>query len=152
REIGLPPNALELEITESLGMRNAENTIATLTKLKNMGVRLSIDDFGTGYSSLSHLKRFPINTLKVDRSFVMDIGEDPDDEAIVALIIAMAHTLKLIVVAEGVENDKQLAFLTRHHCEEVQGYYFSPPVPAEEFEALLNKQRQPPSADKTKEQ
>ncbi len=138
-EFGLPPECLELEITESVIMEEAESTIDTLNELKDMGIMLSIDDFGTGYSSLSYLKRFPVDTLKVDQSFVRDIGGDPDDAAISQAIIAMAHALELSVIAEGVENETQLAFMREYHCEEIQGYYFSPPVPAEEYAKLLKQ-------------
>jgi len=137
KEARLETKYLELEITESLGMKNAEMTIQTLRELKDMGVYVALDDFGTGYSSLNYLKRFPLDTLKVDQSFVRDISTDPDDETIVALIIQMSHTLNLKVLAEGVENGKQLSFLRRHKCDRVQGYLFSPPIPADQFEALL---------------
>ncbi len=138
-ESKLPPKFLELEITESIGMQDAENTIKILEDIKKKGIYISIDDFGTGYSSLSYLKRFPINTLKVDRSFVKDIGISLDSETIVSVIITMAHTLNLKVIAEGVETVDQLAFLKAHKCDMLQGYLFSKPVPAEEFEALLKK-------------
>jgi EAL domain-containing protein (putative c-di-GMP-specific phosphodiesterase class I) len=120
-------------------MRNAELTVRTLQELKEMGVHVALDDFGTGYSSLSYLKRFPLDTLKVDQSFIRDIGSDPDDETIVATMITMAHSLKLKVLAEGVENAKQLSFLRKNRCDRLQGYLFSPPVPDEAFEKLLKK-------------
>ncbi|MFN3398430.1 MAG: putative bifunctional diguanylate cyclase/phosphodiesterase [Sulfurimicrobium sp.] len=134
---GLPPRFLELEITESVAMQHAESTEQTLLALRNMGVRLSIDDFGTGYSSLSYLKRFPINKLKLDQSFVRDIISDPDDATISMAIIALAHGMKLDVIAEGVETEGQLKFLRRHGCDAIQGYYFSRPVAAAEMEQLL---------------
>jgi EAL domain-containing protein (putative c-di-GMP-specific phosphodiesterase class I) len=104
-----------------------------------MGLKLSIDDFGTGYSSFSYLKRFPLDTLKVDRTFVRDITVDPDDAAIVSSIIGLAHNLRLKVIAEGVENEEQLAYLRKHGCDRVQGYYFGEPLPAEDFSELLKK-------------
>jgi diguanylate cyclase (GGDEF)-like protein/PAS domain S-box-containing protein len=139
-ETGFPPKMLELEITESLGMKNPELTLRTLNELKDMGIHISIDDFGTGYSSLSYLKRFPIDTLKIDRSFVFDIQTDPNDAAIVLAIIALAHSMHLKVIAEGVEKEEQAAFLRQHQCEEMQGYLYSRPVPAEEFRKLLQKE------------
>jgi predicted signal transduction protein with EAL and GGDEF domain len=136
-ETGLDSACLELELTESLVMQDVEKTIATLSKLKAMGIKLSIDDFGTGYSSLSYLKRFPIDTLKIDQSFVRDITTDPDDAAIAKAIISMAHDMQLRVIAEGVETEAQKTFLQQRHCDEMQGYLFSRPVPAEAFETLL---------------
>ncbi|MFH1495991.1 MAG: EAL domain-containing protein [Pseudomonadota bacterium] len=140
-ESRLDPAWLELEITESLLMQNAEVANATLRKLKAMGIRLSIDDFGTGYSSLSYLKRFPIDTLKIDRSFVRDITTDPDDAAIARAVVSLAHDMKLKVVAEGVETIEQMAFLRLRHCDEIQGYYFSKPLPVAAFAALLGEGR-----------
>ena len=139
-ETGLPPSALDIEITESTAMQNAELTLSTLNKLKKMGVRISIDDFGTGYSSLSYMKRFPIATVKIDHDFVRDVAHDGNDAAIVSAIISMARALKLHVVAEGVEDEEQLAFLQRHDCEYVQGYYYGRPVPSDEFEAVLARE------------
>ena len=136
-ETGLDPRCLELELTESILMQNASATIATLQALSSLGIQISIDDFGTGYSSLSYLKRFPINALKIDRSFVRDITSDPDDAAITTAIIAMAKSLNLKVIAEGVETAEQLAFLRRHQCDNGQGYYFSQPVAAEAFALYL---------------
>jgi diguanylate cyclase (GGDEF)-like protein/PAS domain S-box-containing protein len=136
-ETGLDPMHFELELTESILMKDEEKLIKKLRAIKDTGVRLSIDDFGTGYSSLSYLKRFPIDVIKIDRSFVMEITSNPDGAAIVQTILAMAHTLKLRVVAEGVEKPEELMFLREHGCEEMQGYYFSKPVPLSEFEELL---------------
>jgi EAL domain-containing protein (putative c-di-GMP-specific phosphodiesterase class I) len=137
-ETGLPANQLELEITESTAMRDVEHSVRTLSRLKEMGVRVSIDDFGTGYSSLSYLKRFPIDTVKIDRSFVMDLSEDPDDAAIVGAIIALARSLKMETVAEGVETDQQLAFLREHGCGSFQGFLFSRALPPAELVQLLS--------------
>ena len=134
---GMDPRYLDLEVTESYAMQNADFTIAVLRELKKRGVRISIDDFGTGYSSLSYLKQFPIDTLKIDRSFVQDLASDANDAAIAAAIIALAHSLKLEVIAEGVETDKELQLLRRQNCDKMQGYLFSKPVPAEAFEILL---------------
>jgi len=138
---GLAPDHLELEITESIVMNDATANIETMLKLKNMGLTLSIDDFGTGYSSLSYLKRFPLNTLKIDASFIhsLDDSEDGDDGAIVKAIIAMAHSLGLGVIAEGVEEQAQLAFLQAQGCDEVQGFYFSRPLAADKMEQLLQR-------------
>ncbi len=136
-ETGLDPQWLELEITESAIMKNAEQNITILRKLKDMDIALTVDDFGTGYSSLSYLKHFPITRLKIDRSFVRDITINPDDAAIAEIIIAMAQTLKLGVIAEGVETRAQMEFLSFHNCVEMQGYLFSRPVPADQFASLL---------------
>jgi len=133
----LDPNYVELELTETVLMRRVESANAVLRALKCTGVRLAVDDFGTGYSSLSYLKRFPIDTLKIDQSFVRDISTDPDDAAIVTAIITMARSLKKRVVAEGVETEEQLRFLQAHGCEEAQGYYFSEPLNAKRFAILL---------------
>lgn len=137
RSSGVPANRLELEVTESAVMQDPERTVATLRELKRIGVSLSLDDFGTGYSSLNYLKRFPINTLKIDQSFVRDITTDPDDAAIAAAVISLAHILRLSVIAEGVETAAQLGYLRQHGCDEIQGYYFSRPLPADQFAALL---------------
>lgn len=138
---GLPADCLELEITESTLMENANDTLEALHRLRDLGVRLSIDDFGTGYSSLSYLKRFPVDIIKIDRSFVNDTPNDADDAAIVTGIIALAHSLRLEVVAEGVENEAQLLFLRDQSCDILQGYYLSKPIPADKFEQfILSKQ------------
>jgi diguanylate cyclase (GGDEF)-like protein len=134
---GIDALLLELEITETVLLQDADNTLAALRKLKEAGVSLSVDDFGTGYSSLSYLKRFPIDTLKIDRSFVKDIVSNPDDAAICAAILAMARQLGLNVVAEGVETDQQLEFLRRHGCNQIQGFLCSRPLPSEDFSRML---------------
>jgi EAL domain-containing protein (putative c-di-GMP-specific phosphodiesterase class I) len=139
RDTGMDPALLEFEITESMLMHNAERAVKVLTAIKELGVRLAIDDFGTGYSSLAHLKRFPIDTLKVDRSFIREVPEDAEDRAIAEAIIAMGKTLSLTVVAEGVETPEQQAFLSERSCDEMQGYYFSTPVAAQDFALLLRE-------------
>ena len=138
-ETGLEARFLELEITESILMQDINATIDTMQKLKEIGVAFSLDDFGTGYSSLSYLKRLPIETLKIDRSFVCDIPGDKDDTAIAAAIVAMALTLNIKVIAEGVETSEQLAFLHSQKCTSMQGYYFSKPLPAADFALLLRQ-------------
>lgn len=135
---GLKAACLDLEITESMLMDNAEAAIRTLTALKKMGVTISLDDFGTGYSSLAYLKRFPIDTVKVDRSFVQDIAADSDDASITRAVITMAHHMKLKVVAEGVETQEQLALLISHQCDVIQGYFFSRPLAAPAMMDLLS--------------
>jgi diguanylate cyclase (GGDEF)-like protein len=132
-DTGFPAEKLVLEITESVLMKDAETTIGMLKALKNMGVRISMDDFGTGYSSLSYLKRFPIDIVKIDKSFVRDINDDEDDAAIIRVIIALARSLRLTTVAEGVETLEQLGFLRREQCDRFQGYYFSRPVEADQL-------------------
>ncbi|MBI5593239.1 MAG: EAL domain-containing protein [Deltaproteobacteria bacterium] len=132
-ETALPPRHLELEITESMIMQKPEEAIAVLRKLKNMGIRISMDDFGTGYSSLNYLRQLPVDSLKIDRSFIMNVTIDPGDAAIVKGIIALAHSLKLKVIAEGVETEAQFEFLREVECDEVQGFLFSKPLPADEF-------------------
>lgn len=142
QEFGIRPECLELEITESLLMRNLDEVIAALTRLRGAGIKISIDDFGTGYSSLGYLKQFPVDTLKIDRSFVKDLHVSSDDAAICAAIIAMARELNLTTVAEGVELTEQLEFLRRHGCNQIQGFLFSKPLPALELEEQLKQARQ----------
>lgn len=137
---GLAPEYLELELTESL-LQNVDTAEVVLKELHGLGVHLSVDDFGTGYSSLNYLKRFPIDNLKIDRSFIRDVISNADDAAITDAIITMAHTLGIYVVAEGVETREQLAFLHQHRCDLIQGYYFSKPLAAEAFVELLNSGR-----------
>jgi len=136
-ETGLPARLLELEITESTAMQSPEASIRTLYDLKKLGIRISLDDFGTGHSSLAYLKRFPIDTLKIDQSFVRDITRDPDTAAIVTAIIAMGHSLRLKVIAEGVEFTDQATFLKRCSCDQMQGFLINAPMPATEFGAIL---------------
>ncbi len=136
-ETGLPCQYLELELTESLLLSNADMTASVLWELKNMGLKLSIDDFGTGYSSLSYLKQFPFGKLKIDRSFIRNVAVNSDDAAITTAIISMAKSLGLKVIAEGVENEAQMSFLRALHCDEIQGYYFSKPLTADEVSAQL---------------
>jgi EAL domain-containing protein (putative c-di-GMP-specific phosphodiesterase class I) len=136
-DANLDPRQITLEITESVVMEDAQITIGTLRDLKNLGVQLAIDDFGTGYSSLSYLRRFPVNTLKIDRSFVGNLGVKTEDAEIVRAIVSLARTLGLKVVAEGVETHEQLSQLESLQCELVQGYLYSRPLPAEAIAALL---------------
>lgn len=144
---GIPPRSLELEITESILLENSEDTLSTLNALKQLGVTLAIDDFGTGYSSLSYLKRFPIDRVKIDRSFVRDLASDSDDLAIVRAIIALAHAMRLSVIAEGVETAAQLALLQSEECHDYQGYFFSRPMDAESvYQKLLSRQPDLPVA------
>jgi diguanylate cyclase (GGDEF)-like protein/PAS domain S-box-containing protein len=148
-DTGLAPACLEIELTESLFMSDITPAVETLHRIKALGVNLSIDDFGTGYSSLSYLSRFPIDVLKIDRSFVSDIGTGAGESPIVASIITLAHNLKLAVIAEGVETLAQLDYLRNLGCDEMQGYYFSRPLPAEDFELLLRQDRRLPPAEAT---
>ncbi|MGE0668756.1 MAG: putative bifunctional diguanylate cyclase/phosphodiesterase [Sphingomonadales bacterium] len=134
---GVEPDGLELEITESMLMKDTENAVRTLRELAGMGVRLAMDDFGTGYSSLSYLKRFPLHTIKIDRSFINNIATDPDDYEIIRTIISMGHSLRRRVVAEGVETRQQLGILQELGCDEIQGYVISPAVPAEELRGMV---------------
>jgi diguanylate cyclase (GGDEF)-like protein/PAS domain S-box-containing protein len=138
---GLSANFLELELTESLVMQSPEEAIDVLHDLKEMGLRLAIDDFGTGYSSLSRLQRFPVDRLKIDQSFVRDIGADPNDAIIARAVISLGHSLGMSVIAEGVSSPEQLAFLRENGCDEMQGYLFSRPVPIEELALLLKENR-----------
>ena len=137
-ETGWDPRLLQIELTESLLMKNSEASASVLQALKAMGVQLALDDFGTGYSSLSYLKRFPIDVLKVDQSFVRDITADSNGATIVEAIISMGKSLKQRVIAEGVETPEQFDFLLAHHCDEGQGYFFSPPVIASQFSQLVS--------------
>jgi diguanylate cyclase (GGDEF)-like protein len=137
KDSGMAPNLWELEITESMVMHNPARLMAVLTDIKKMGVRLAIDDFGTGYSSLAQLKHFPIDTLKVDRSFIRNLAQDSENQAITEAIITMGKTLSLTVVAEGVETQEQKDFLQDHICDEMQGFYFSKPITPDKFADLL---------------
>lgn len=139
QDSGLEPHYLELEVTESIAMYHVDRVIEKLQTLRELGVHISMDDFGTGYSSLSYLKKFPINKLKIAQQFVRDITDDPDDAAIVQAIMAMAHSLKLNVIAEGVETEEQLSFLLDVKCREIQGFIYSRPIPAMEFTNLLQR-------------
>ncbi|NYH10147.1 putative bifunctional diguanylate cyclase/phosphodiesterase [Pseudomonas moraviensis] len=143
-QTGLDPRLLELEITEGVLMQNVDATMSALNRLKALGVRLAIDDFGTGYSSLSYLRRFPIDVLKIDQSFIRGLSHDSSDAALVGAIISLGKSLNLNVIAEGVETAQQLAFLKDHHCEEGQGYYFSKALPADRFAQLLGEVRPGP--------
>ena len=143
---GMPATSLELEITEGLVMDKVEQAIATMHAVKSMGVRIAIDDFGTGYSSLAYLKRFPVNMLKIDQSFVRDIESDAGSAAMVGAVISMAHALGLEVIAEGIETPRQLEFLRGHGCDEGQGYLFGRPMPADALASLLDARRAPAAA------
>ncbi|MEW6117028.1 MAG: EAL domain-containing protein [Nitrospirota bacterium] len=136
-DTGLEPRYLLLEVTESTAMKNMDITFSNLTRLARMGVKCSIDDFGTGYSSLSYLKRLPLQSLKIDKSFIRDIASSPDDKAIITAIVAMAHSMKMNVIAEGVETEEQLAFLQSVDCDEMQGFLISEPLPVEELEKVI---------------
>ena len=135
------PNMLKLELTESMLLDNIEDTIATMNELKEIGIQFSLDDFGTGYSSLQYLKRLPLDQLKIDQSFVRDIATDSSDNTIVRTIIAMAHSLDIDVIAEGVEMEEQRQLLLGSGCAHYQGYLFGKPVPIGQFEELLKQER-----------
>jgi EAL domain-containing protein (putative c-di-GMP-specific phosphodiesterase class I) len=143
RETGLDPHNLKLEITESVVMQDAEATIETLESLKELGIRVAIDDFGTGYSSLSYLKRLPVDTLKIDRSFVNGLGQDAQDTAIVDSVLALARTLQLSVTGEGVETTAQARHLRQLGCDRGQGFLFARPLPPADIERLLAEARSP---------
>jgi len=137
RDTGLAPESLELELTESLIAQDVDQAIHAINQLKSAGVKLSIDDFGTGYSNLGNLKRFRVDTLKIDQSFVRDILTDADDASIALAVISLAHSLRMRVLAEGVETVEQYEFLRLNGCDEIQGYYFSKPVPPGELAVML---------------
>jgi EAL domain-containing protein (putative c-di-GMP-specific phosphodiesterase class I) len=137
KETGLPPTALELEITESVVVRESLRAAAVLTQLRALGVGIAIDDFGVGYSSFSYLRELPVDRLKMDRSFLTNVPGSPGDSRLAAALIAMAHRLEVGIVAEGVENDEQYAFLRAHGCDECQGYFLARPMAEPAFEALL---------------
>jgi EAL domain-containing protein (putative c-di-GMP-specific phosphodiesterase class I) len=136
-ETGIAPDRLELELTESTVMQDIDYTSSLMDELKSLGIGLSIDDFGTGYSSLNYLKHLPLDRLKIDQSFIGALTTSPNDYAICKAIIVMAHSLDLKVVAEGIEDDRQLAFLHTLHCDEAQGFLFSKPLPEEDLLQLL---------------
>jgi len=142
---GIDPTLLEFELTESMLMTNPEAAVAILSRIKALGMRLSVDDFGTGYSSLAYLKRFPLDALKIDRTFVRDLPDDLDDAAITKAVIRLAHSLNLKVVAEGVENIEQIRELEKYDCDEIQGYYVSKPLPAADCARLLRAEQAAPA-------
>ena len=137
QETGLDPQYLELEITENISMHNMEYVLSILQEIKKLGVKISMDDFGTGYSSLSYLKKFPIDHLKIDQSFIRDIQHHEEDNSIVKAIIRMAHSLEMIVIAEGVETEAQSSLLREMKCDEIQGFFISKPLPPEHIEHFL---------------
>jgi diguanylate cyclase (GGDEF)-like protein len=141
RETNLDPKCLELELTEGLILQDETAAHQAFTVWRNMGIRIAIDDFGTGYSSLSYPKRFPFDAIKIDKSFIRDLADDRQNAAITIAIIQMAHYMNMTVIAEGVENESELAFLCAHGCDEIQGYFFSPALPRDEFEALLKSDK-----------
>jgi len=152
KKTNLPPDCLSIEVTESTAMRNVDITAITLKRLSDLGIKVSIDDFGTGYSSLAYLKEFPVNCLKIDKSFVDDISGAYEDASIISAIISMAQSLNLKIIAEGVETDEQLSYLISKKCDEIQGFVFSPAISADKFSNLLNENKTLSSAtlDKTK--
>jgi EAL domain-containing protein (putative c-di-GMP-specific phosphodiesterase class I) len=137
KETGAPADCIDIEVPESTAMKNVERSAQLMRELAGMGVHISIDDFGTGYSSLNYLKRMPIEKLKIDQSFIVDITRDHDDRAIIRAVTAMAHSMKIKVIAEGVESSEQLSFLRGISCDEAQGYLFSKPVTADEFREMV---------------
>jgi EAL domain-containing protein (putative c-di-GMP-specific phosphodiesterase class I) len=139
RKHGIAPNRLELELTESIIMRDAETAVEIVKRLHDLGFRLSIDDFGTGYSSLSYLRRFPIDKIKIDQSFVTDLTQDESAGSIVTAVIGLARSLKLKVIAEGVQKREQLEILDAQGCDEAQGFLFSPALASGEFEKLVRE-------------
>jgi len=146
-QCGVEPSHLMLELTESMLMETPEEAVARMTALKRLGVRLSLDDFGTGYSSLAYLGRFPIDQMKIDRSFVIDIVTDPGAATIATSVIALAHRMRLVVVAEGVEDEAQAGYLWQNGCDQIQGYFFSKPLPAEEFAELVRQDKKFPVSE-----
>jgi EAL domain-containing protein (putative c-di-GMP-specific phosphodiesterase class I) len=139
KHFAIKPSRLKLELTEGMLLDNFEDTVTTMKKLSEIGIQFSLDDFGTGYSSLQYLKKLPLHQLKIDQSFVRDIATNSSDRAIVRTIIAMAHSLNMAVIAEGVETEMQLELLLNNGCTDYQGYFFSKPVPLDEVHALLKK-------------
>jgi EAL domain-containing protein (putative c-di-GMP-specific phosphodiesterase class I) len=140
-EAGLLPSQLELELTETSIMVNPQHSNKTLQDLHDLGIRIAVDDFGTGYSSLSYLKSLPIDTLKIDQTFISDIENDENSATIVKTIIGLGHNMNLNVIAEGVETEKQLEFLKKHDCDQIQGFFFSKPLTADEMTAFLQSHK-----------
>jgi EAL domain-containing protein (putative c-di-GMP-specific phosphodiesterase class I) len=143
---GLPASRLELEITETVLLQDTEATITTLTSLRDLGVSISMDDFGTGYSSLSYLRRFPFDKIKIDRSFIRDLSDEPDSIAIIRAVAGLGSSLGISTTAEGVETEAQLQRLREEGCTEVQGYLFSKPIPADQVQLLLQRLDPPKKA------